>query len=130
MGDRRANYTLLSFQEQLGTDPEHLDVPWAEFVGDHSSTLEFTVPTDDATEPYVELQAYDVDKWHHELRINGDELSGFDVPPTDGWQYWMDAITAADLREGTNTLDVRRDTSTRDSFVVGTAVVHWKEPVE
>jgi hypothetical protein len=41
----------------------------------------------------------------------------------------MDSVTGAALVEGTNTVRVRRDADTDDAFVIGTATVHWKEPV-
>jgi hypothetical protein len=53
-----------------------------------------------------------------------------DVPPAEGWQYWMDAVTEQDLAAGENTLQVRRDRSTDDAFAVGNVVVNWREPVE
>ena len=126
----RANYALLTFQEHLGTDADALDVPWAEFVGDTSSAKEFVVPAAETRDPYVELQAYDVDEYGHDITLNGTSLTGFDIPPETGWQHWMDAVTGAALREGENTLRIHRDGGTTDEFVVGTATVHWREPVE
>jgi hypothetical protein len=129
-GERRANYALIDFREHLGKDEDALDVPWAEFVGDRSSTATFSVPTDDAVDAYVELQAYDVQAYGHEIVVNGDSLAGFDIPPHDGWQYWMDSLSGADLREGDNEIEIHRDPETLDEFVVGTVTVHWREPVE
>jgi len=128
MGDRRANYAVVPFQQHLGQNAESLAVPWAEFVGDRTDAHEFTVPTDDAVDPYLELQAYDVEEYGHEIRVNGRSLSGFDIPPAEGWQHWMDTISGVDLTEGDNTLRVVRDADTTDAFVVGVVTVHWKEP--
>ncbi|MEF8853512.1 MAG: hypothetical protein V5A44_05125 [Haloarculaceae archaeon] len=125
----RANYALVTVLEQLGPSADALDVPWAEYAGDETAVHGFTVP-EGATEAYVELQAYDIGAYTHEIVLNGDPLSGFDVPPAEGWQYWMDAITERELAAGENTLQIRRDTATDDAFAVGTAVVNWKEPVE
>jgi hypothetical protein len=131
MADRyRANYAVVSVLEHLGPSPETLGIPWAEFTGDRSSRQEFTVPVADVVDPYIELQAYDVSEYGHEILVNDEPLSGFDIPPADGWQYWFDAVTDQELQSGTNTVEVRRDTSTTDAFAVGTLVVHWKEPVE
>lgn len=130
MTEYRANYAMVSLQEQLGPDREALDVPWATFSADESDVHTFEVPTDDPVEPYVQMQVYDVGSYDHELQINGQALSGFDLPMGQGWQYWMDTVTAARLREGENTLQFRRDTDSEDSFVVGTLTVNWKEPVE
>jgi hypothetical protein len=127
----RANYARLDFQEHLGESSDGLDVPWAEFVGNHrSSAREFTVPAGPATEAYLECQLFEVGSYGHEIVVNGDALTGFDIPPAPGWQYWMDPITGADLEPGENTIRFVRDADTRDDFVVGSVVVHWKEPVE
>jgi hypothetical protein len=126
---RRANYALVTVQEHLGPNDQYLDLPWAEFVGDRTSKFEFTVPTDDVTDAYVELQAYDVGEYGHELLVNDAELTGFDLPPSNGWQYWMDAITGTELQEGTNTVQLRRDGDSNDSLAIGTLTVHWREPV-
>ena len=126
----RANYARCSFQQHLGPSADSLDVTWADFSGDSTDQVTFTVPTDAPVEPYVEMQVYDVSEFSHEIRVNGTELTGFDIAPGEGWQHWMDTIADTQLQEGTNTLQFRRDRDTDDAFVVGTAVVHWKEPVE
>ena len=130
MGDRRPNYALVPFQQHLGQNDESLSVPWAEFVGDETDELEFTVPTDDATDAYLELQAYDVEEYGHQIRVNGVVLSGFDIPPNEGWQQWMDTLSGIDLQEGVNTITIERDKASTDAFVVGVVVVHWKQPIE
>ncbi|WP_254829673.1 DUF7383 domain-containing protein [Haloglomus salinum] len=127
---RRANYALVNFMELLGEDADDLDTPWAEFVGDRTEAHAFEIPADDPTEGFVQLQAYDVSEFGHEIVVNGEPLSGFDIPPAPGWQCWMDSITGTDLVGGENTLRIRRDAATDDAFVIGTATVHWKEPVE
>jgi len=128
MTDRRANYALVTFMEHLGQAESHLDVEWAEFVGDETSERTFEVPTDDPTDAYLHLQAYDVETYGHEIILNGESLSGFDIPPAQGWQSWMDDITGAALREGVNTLRFVQEDESNDSFVVGNVVVNWKEP--
>ena len=125
----RANYALVTVLEQFGPAADALDVPWAEFAGDDSEVYEFEVPAE-ATDAYLELQAYDVGTFGHEIVLNGEPLSGFDVPPAEGWQYWMDAVTEQELRAGTNTLQIQRDTASEDAYAVGNVVVNWKEPVE
>jgi hypothetical protein len=127
---RRANYALVPILEHLGPSAERLDVPWAEFAGDRTSEYDFTVPTAEATEAYIELQAYEVGTFGHEIHVNGEPLTGFDIPPAEGWQYWMDAVTGSTLNEGENTIRIERDTETRDAFAVGVVIVNWKEPAE
>jgi hypothetical protein len=125
----RANYTLVEFSEHLGANSGALDVPWAEFVGDRSTEKEFTVPVAAARDGYVTVQALDVGAYGHEILINGESLSGFDLPPNDGWQCWMDVVTGTELVEGTNTIQVVRDEETPDDFVIGTVRINWREPV-
>ena len=125
---RRTTHTLLEFGELLGPHEDALDVPWAAFAGDGSSEREFVVGADPA-DAYLEIQAYGVGGFGHSVLLNGEPLSGFDLPPNDGWQCWVDTVTGGELREGENTLRFRRDEETRDAFVVGSVVVNWTEPV-
>jgi hypothetical protein len=125
----RANYALVGFSEQLGPSEAALDIPWATYVGDATTEHAFEVPAE-PTEPYLEVQAYEVGGFGHEIHINGEAVSGFDVPPANGWQYWMDAVTGAELTVGENTIQVVRDDGVHDNFAIGNVVVNWKEPVE
>jgi hypothetical protein len=125
-----ANYEMIFVGAQLGPDKRDLDVEWADFVGDRTPTYEFHVPTAAARDAYVGLQAFDVGEYGHEILVNGEALSGFDIPKGDGWQYWIDSLARASLVEGTNTLRITRDTATEDSFAVGNVVVHWKEATD
>ncbi|RMB23671.1 hypothetical protein ATH50_0895 [Haloplanus aerogenes] len=114
---------------QLAPETRELDLDWATNVGDETELHEFDVPTDDATDGYVGIQAFDVGEYGHEILVNGEPMSGFDIPPNDGWQYWVDTFgDSVGLVEGANTLQIVRDTDTRDAFAVGTVTVHWKEP--
>lgn len=115
---------------QLGPDDQRLDLDWATHAGDETAAREFEVPTDNAGDAHVGLQAFDVGTYGHEIRVNGDPLGGFDIPPDDGWQYWVDTLSDGALREGTNRLRIARDPDTRDAFAVGSVVVRWTEPVE
>ena len=129
-GKRRGNHALVYVGAQLGEDRHGLDLEWAEFVGDRTPEYEFTVPTSDAQDAYVGLQAFDVGTYGHEIVVNGESLGGFDIPPRNGWQYWIDALSEAQLVEGENTVQVARDAAGDDSFAVGSMTVHWTEPVE
>ncbi|MFB6302756.1 MAG: hypothetical protein ABEH78_07850 [Haloferacaceae archaeon] len=125
---RRANYTTLYIGAQLGPEDRRLALDWATEVGDETDAHEFEVSTGEPTDPCVGIQAFDVGTYGHEICVNGDPLNGFDIPPADGWQYWLDTLSGASLREGTNELRIARDEETRDAFAVGTVVVRWKEP--
>nr|WP_248898110.1 hypothetical protein [Haloplanus sp. XH21] len=114
---------------QLAPATRELDLDWATNVGDATDPQEFDVPTDDATDGYVGIQAFDVGEYGHDVLINGDPMSGFDIPPNEGWQYWVDTFgDAVSLTAGTNDLVITRDTDTDDAFAIGTVTVHWKEP--
>lgn len=126
----RANYTTVYVGAQLAPEGRALDLDWATNAGDETESFEFTVPTDDATDAYIGLQAFDVAEYGHEILVNGESLGGFDIPPNDGWQYWVDTLSGATLHEGTNTIQFRRNTDGRDAFAVGTVTIHWKEPVD
>jgi hypothetical protein len=126
----RANYATVEVGAELGPEQFKLDLDWTRDAGDATALHEFEVPTADPREAYVGIQAFDVEFYGHEVELNGDPLGGFDIPPGEGWQYWVDTVSGADLRQGTNTLRVRRDRTTMDRFAIGTVTVHWKEPVE
>jgi hypothetical protein len=126
----RANYVFVDIEEHLGENRRELDVPWADFVGDRSAEHTFEVPVETTIDPYIGVQAFDVGEYGHEIHVNGEALSGFDLPPAQRWQYWIDRITGAALHEGENTVSIARDTETSDGFVIGTLGVHWKEPID
>lgn len=121
-----ADYATVSVQELFGPEEDALDLPWATFVGDHGKTHAFDVPAADPTDSYLEVQAFDVAEYGHEIMLNDEPLSGFDIPPGEGWQYWMDTISGSPLRSGENHLRIERDATTDDAFAVGTVVVHWR----
>ncbi|MFB6194653.1 MAG: hypothetical protein ABEI80_00645 [Haloplanus sp.] len=117
------------FGAQLAPSRRELDLDWAENVGNATDPREFDVPTADATDGYVGIQAFDVGEYGHEILINGEAMSGFDIPPNEGWQYWVDTFgDAVSLTAGTNDLRIVRDDDTDDAFAVGSVTVHWKEP--
>ncbi|WP_435064522.1 DUF7383 domain-containing protein [Halobaculum sp. EA56] len=126
----RATYATVYVGAQLAPEGEELALDWADDAGDRTDDFEFEVSTDDPREAYLEIQAFDVAEYGHEVLVNGDALTGFDFPPNDGWQLWTDTVSGAELREGTNTLAIARDADTEDAFAVGTVRVHWKEPVD
>ncbi|MXR42523.1 hypothetical protein GRX01_14395 [Halobaculum sp. WSA2] len=126
----RATYATVYLGAQLSPAESSLDLDWADDAGARTDDHEFAVSTDEPREAYLEIQAFDVAEYGHDVIVNGEPLSGFDIPPNEGWQLWSDTVTGVDLREGTNTLAIARDTDTGDAFAVGTIRVHWKEPVD
>ena len=124
----RANYATVYVGAQLSADGRELNLDWATDAGDETDAFEFEVPTDSPTDAYIGLQAFDVGEYGHEIEVNGTALNGFDIPPNDGWQYWVDTLSGVELSMGTNTIRIRRDADSTDSFAVGTVTIHWKEP--
>lgn len=125
----RANYATVYVGAQLAPTGRELDLEWATAAGDETADHAFTIPTDRPTEAFIGIQAFDVGEYGHEILVNGESLGGFDIPPNEGWQYWVDTLSGAALREGTNAIRIARDTDTPDAFAVGTVTVHWKEPI-
>lgn len=123
-----ANYATVYIGAQLAPEDGLLDIDWADNAGNTTDEFEFEVPTADPRDPFLGIQAFDVGAYGHEIVLNGESLSGFDIPPNEGWQYWADSVTGASLVEGTNTLVLERDGGSDDAFAVGTIRVHWKEP--
>jgi hypothetical protein len=78
---------------------------------------------------YLLVTVRSVDSDKHRIRINGQELSGFDIPlppgNTNAWFTYMDRIQPGVLKPGTNTLQIVR--SANDNFVIRDVVVHWRE---
>ena len=126
----RANYATVDVGAHFGPEGRKLDLEWADDAGDGTDPFEFEVSAADTRDAYVGLQAFDVGQYGHEILVNDRPLGGFDIPPNQGWQYWVDTLSEVELRRGTNTVAIVRDTDTRDAFAVGTLTVHWREPVE
>ena len=123
----RADFNFFTINAHLGDKVGDLNVPWATFYGNQTPVMYFHiegVPTDDA---YLLMQAFDVHSGGHRVLINGQDLSGFDIPPEpNGWQTWMDAIDRSLLHQGINTLQIKR-ASGGDNFVIANVAVHWRE---
>lgn len=97
-------------------------------VNSPSITLEFPIegtqaPIDDA---YLLITAHNVSHQSHEIRINNQPLSGWDIPiHNPGWQTWMDRIQPGILKTGMNSITIVR--SADDDFTVKDIVVNWRE---
>jgi hypothetical protein len=123
----KANFAIVKFGEHLGNDKADLDAPAFTFVGDRSSEKEFEIEGKPVGEGYVLLNIAGVQSYNHRILINGRGLGGRDIPATgDRWDTWMDGIEEGVLRQGTNTIQVRRGRD-GDNFLVEFAVVHWRE---
>jgi hypothetical protein len=78
---------------------------------------------------YLLITVRSVDTENHRIKINGKDLSGFDIPKPPGgseaWLTYMDRIQPNVLHGGTNHLQIIRVGN--DDFVVKDIVVHWRE---
>ncbi|NOK58636.1 MAG: hypothetical protein GFH27_549279n442 [Chloroflexi bacterium AL-W] len=78
---------------------------------------------------YLLITVRSVDTASHRIQINGQDLSGFDIPEAPGdsnaWLTYMDRIQPNVLRGGTNNLQITRVGN--DNFLVKDMVIHWRE---
>ena len=78
---------------------------------------------------YLLITVRSVDTANHSIQINGQHLSGFDIPmppgDSDAWFTYMDRIQPNALHGGTNNVQITRVGN--DNFVVKDLVVHWRE---
>ena len=124
-----SDFAMIYFGEHLGTNEADLSAPWATFVGNQSSHKEFNVGNPPTSAAYMLIQTLNVGVFSHQIYINGIKLDGYHIPQYPGWSMWMMVIPEGTLRHGANTLQIVRDETSSDSFVVGHVVVHWREVV-
>ena len=124
----RSDFRLIHFLEHLGDKAGDIKAPWAKFVGNQTTVRNFYIDGTPAWEAYLVVQLYDVHNYGHKILINGHDLGGWDIPPAvDKWQVWMDVIDVTKLKKGNNTVQIVRDASTGDNFLVGSVAIHWRE---
>ena len=123
----KANFAVIKFNEHLGDKVGDLNTTLT-FVGNQSTVREFDIPGTPIDSGYVVTQVADVETNNHEIRINGVNLPGVDIPPTGSRirRDFLDVIEPDMLREGRNTIQIVR-ASGGDNFVVWSVVVHWLE---
>jgi hypothetical protein len=123
----RSDFAVIRFGEHLGDRLTDLHVPWAVYVGNQSTVKSFTVDAAPIGDAYLLIQALGVSEFSHKVLINGAEVGGFNLPPSRDWQTWMVIVNERFLKRGSNTIQVVRDATTPDDFVIGAVVVHWRE---
>ena len=121
------NFALISFGEHIGDKASDLDMPTVTFVGNQSTLKAFKIAGRPVGHSYILMQTYDVDVDSHGILVNGVQLTGISIPTHSGWQTWMVALKDDLLKTGQNTIQIARDTTTTDEFVLGNLVVHWHE---
>lgn len=109
------------------------DFKWVNFdTNFNSSTTNasrtFTVDSTPANDTgYLLVQAFDVERGNHRLRLNDKDLPSFDIPKHGDkqWFTWMDRIPPGFLKKGTNKLEILR--MGQEDFTVANVAVHWRE---
>lgn len=123
----QSDFGLITFWEHLGDKKGDLSTS-ATWVGDRTTVRNFNIDGVPQGKGYVLVQAYDVHEGSHQILINGQALPGMDIPKEVGkWQTWMDEIPSGIMKQGNNTIQIRRDTSTGDNFIIRTVAIHWRE---
>lgn len=127
----RADFKIVRFYEHLGDNLNDLSASQrgsTEWQGDESTEKIFNIdgtPTDDA---YVIIGTCDVVGWKHKVLINGNTAGN--LVPGKGWQTQMLQVkNTAKLKKGDNTIQVVRDKTKTDNFLIDRAVIHWRESV-
>ncbi len=81
------------------------------------------------TDGYILINSFDVDDKAHQVQINGKDLPGGDLVQHSGadrWQTRMRSIPGGILKQGLNTLTIKRHAG-EDNFLIAETVVHWRE---
>ncbi len=124
-----SDFNIIQFSEHLGANKADLDASWATFVGNQTSVKNFNIDNPPQGEGYLLIQTLNVGVFSHRIFINGFGLNGYNLPQHAGWTIWMVTIQDGVLLHGANSLQIMRDEASKDSFVVGHVVVHWREVV-
>lgn len=126
----KANFAVVRFDEHLGDDVA--DIPGAglyTFVGNQTTAKQFEIGREPVGDGYLIIQVYDVQSTGHRIQVNGTDLPGQDIVPTDTfrWESWVDIVSAGILQKGTNTIRVLR-ASGGDNIIIASIFIHWREP--
>ena len=107
------------------------DFNWMPFTHDFTAlepslSVDFPIEGTPIDDGYLLITAHNVSWQTHQIYINSQELSGWDIPiHSSGWQTWMDRIPSGVLQSGTNSIMVVR--AADDDFTTKDIVVHWRE---
>lgn len=98
------------------------------FVGNQKS-VNFTIDGVPSGKGYILINSFDVDSQSHQVQINGKNLPGADLvtkASNNRWQTRMRDIPSGVLKQGGNTLTIKR-ASGGDNFLITETVVNWRE---
>jgi len=123
----RSDFTTILVNEHLGDKVQDLNIPWAQFVGNQTIPKNFEIDGNPRGKAYLLVQAFGVEEYGHKILINGTDLSGDDLmPEAGGWQTWMKVFDSSILKPS-NTLQIVRNASKGNNFVILNVVIHWRE---
>jgi hypothetical protein len=130
-----ANFENIIFNEHLGD--RRGDLPNFEglnFAGDASRLATFNIENPPVDDGYVLLSLWDVQRPSHKIELNGVDIFTTRIY---AYQYgshkssnWVVPFDSNILRQGSNSLQMLRDTNGGDNFHLYTAIVNWKEEVQ
>jgi len=107
---------------------EHFDINNGTPISIHSNETDTRARK--LTQGYVLLQLYNVHTQGHILLINGRSIGGLlpiaQTEPTNSWETWMAPIEAGNLVAGQNDIQIVKKSGSKDNFLVGTVIVHWR----
>ena len=123
-----ANFTVVAFDEHLGDNVADLNAPGFTSTGNQTSVRNFNVAGVPTGTGYLIIQTLDVQNKGHRILINEADLPGQDLVRTraNRWQDVMDIIPEGFLRQGNNTIQVRR-ASGGDNILIGKVAINWQE---
>lgn len=125
---KRGYFTIRRFKEHLGDKQADLPGTGFQFVGNKSSVKQFEVEGS-PTGGYLLMQVDDINDSNHNVLINGKNIPGSKdiLGEPQRWETWMESIPSGFLKKGNNTLQIVRDTSVGDNFLVADVAIHWRE---
>lgn len=130
----RADFCILTFNEHLGNTKEDLQSLHSlrskpAWTGDQTTKKEFFIEREPVIgHAYLLISAYEVHFSGHTAWINNTVLPFYEIPPCKGqWNTSIAPIGIALKGNSMNTIQIRRDPSKEDNFIIGNVIVHWRE---
>lgn len=123
----RSDFAVVRVDAHFGDNAGDLSTSLP-FVGNQKS-VSFTIDGVPSGKGYILINSFDVDSESHQVQINGNDLPGRDLVTNAGanrWQTRMRDIPGGVLKQGGNTLTIKR-ASGGDNFLITETVVNWRE---
>jgi hypothetical protein len=128
----KTNFKTIIFNQHLGDDSDDLPTfSGMSFVGDQTTLVNFNIENTPIEKGYLLLHLWDLEEQSESIELNG--VNVFEGKHT-GHQLgshkasiFLLPIEESILKQGNNTLQIKRDSSKGDNFHIYTVVVNWKE---